>query len=214
MKAAEDGTGTAHRQRTNGEAAGTFHGAIQVYPQTILGLPRLPGHTGRHYPQRGSRPRHPGPDAYGGRQEHHLPSAGHGDGGAVHRGHTPDCLDEGPGAAPTAEGHPGGSRLLGTNTRGDFAPLGQCHIRCLQVSLPVARTVGHTAVPEQGEPHEGVSDHGGRGALHLAVGLRLPSALPAHRGYAPIAAGGARIGTDRHCHRGGGEGYLPATEFH
>ena len=163
-----------------------------------MGLRRFSRHPTPDHRQPPRRPRHPRPHAHRRRQEHHLPSAGAHDGGHVLGHHAAHCADERPGGEPPPAKHPRHSHSLRTFARGNQPRTRQRHPRPIPIPLPFARTHPHRTLPLQTRLYESEFHRGGRGALHLPMGLRLPPLLLAGARNPPPPAHRAHLGTHRH----------------
>ena len=163
--------------------------------EALLGLHRIPSRTGADHPLGDGRARYAGPHAHGRWQVADLSGSGTRAAGTVHRRHAPDRPDEGSGGPPAGAAHSGRRHPFGTLAAADRHSTGQLRLRRRQIPLCGSRTARHRSLPSARGAHEGLAAGRGRSPLHLAVGLRLPPFVPAHRRTARKTAGRSRAGT-------------------
>ena len=164
------------------------------HAQTLLGLRQLPSRAGGDHPLRLPGARHAGADAHRRRQVAHLSGADNAARRFVHRRNAADRPDEGPGRPPQAARHQRGGDPFGTFDAANRHRARQLRLRRCQIPLRGSRTARDRGVPSARGADAGLAAGRRRGALHLAVGLRLPPLLPAHRRTARTAARSAGAG--------------------
>ena len=140
----------------------------------ILGLRPLPPDAGGDYLRRARWRRRARDTAHRRREVGVLPGACAYE--RRHRGSRDPArgADERPGREPRGTGHTGAVRAFRNGPQGDRHGAQQRRVRRLQVPLCVARAPVHEPFPLLSGGDEGLLHSRRRGALHLAVGLRLP----------------------------------------
>ncbi len=160
----------------------------------VVGLQVFPPDAARDRRVGAGGVRHARTDAHRRRQVAALPAADDGRPGSVHSRHAAHRPYEGSGRPPAVARHSRRGRPFGHGCAPHRHSAGQLRLRRREVSLYRTRASGHGYVPPALAAHECRAAGRRRGALHIAVGLRLPTLLPPHSRDQAAAAGRARAG--------------------
>ena len=183
------------------------------HAETLLGLHGVPSRAAGDHPLRPGGPRHAGADAHGRREIAHVSGSDPRPRGAVHRRHAAHRPDEGPGRPAPGAGRPGRCDPFGPFAAADRHRAGQLRLRRREIPLRGPRAAGDRGVPPARRAHERTADRRRRGPLHLAVGLRLPALVPAHRRAARKTPRRPRAGAHRLGHENSGRRHHAPPEI-
>ena len=183
------------------------------HAETLLGLHGVPSRAARDHPLRPGGPRHAGADAHGRREIAHVSGSDPRPRGAVHRRHAAHRPDEGPGRPAPGAGRPGRCDPFGPFAAADRHRAGQLRLRRREIPLRGPRAAGDRGVRPARRAHERTADRRRRGPLHLAVGLRLPALVPAHRRAARKTPRRPRAGAHRLGHENSGRRHHAPPEI-
>ena len=141
----------------------------------VVGLQVFPPDAARDRRVGAGGVRHARTDAHRRRQVAALPAADDGRPGSVHSRHAAHRPYEGSGRPPAVARHSRRGRPFGHGCAPHRHSAGQLRLRRREVSLYRTRASGHGYVPPALAAHECRAAGRRRGALHIAVGLRLPT---------------------------------------
>ena len=177
----------------------------------ILGVRGVPAAAGGDYQGGDGRTRHAGADADGGREVADVPGERPGAGGTDAGGDAAHRADEGPGGGPAATGRGGGGAVHGDEDGGYRVGDEQVRVRRGTIPVRVAGAADVGPFPGTAAADAGAAHRGGRGTLHLAMGIRFPPVVPANSGGAGVFPGRGGSGPDGNGYPGSGGGYSAAT---